>query len=515
MTVTLKDVIEMVNLNELIAVIEEKMKNNKKAYTSDKSKEQEFDGVSNKEQELRIKATEGSEQARGATRSMIYFLLNEMKVINRNNIDKIISQYHIDYYKNIYTNGSNDNIKKPIDKEIEAYMQKYSISLNDHYEKKLYKLSQIIYQELYGYSVLDELIFESELNEVATTRSDYIWIQFKGIKRKIPNTKFKFIDEETYNKIIEDRIVSTANTEMNKGNPIIYATLENGTRITALRPPLSRYYVVSIRIFTYKALKKNERNSFMPDKMINVLKILSSKGRRNTVIIGEMGSGKTTAADELVISPLDDDLAIGLAENIHELNISGKYRNKNVIELQYTDKFTPTDIMEIFFRLNRDIVVFGEVRGHMEAFEMVNAMLRQARGSMSTFHSSSISRLIHDLRKLLMQTGFYTDYREARFDVADAIDIVIQIKLDRNTGTRYVYKFSEIIAKENDMSYEIRDLFRFDKNTKKYLINKKGINKATLDSCMEFELTTQDKEILKDLFEIKPSEEKDFAYMEE
>lgn len=505
----------MVNLNELIAVIEEKMKNAKKANTNDKEKQRELERISLREQELKIKATEGSDQARDITRNMIYFILGETNEINRKNIDQIISQYHIDYYRNIYTNDNSANIRKPIDKDIESYLQKFSISSYDHFEKKLQKLAQIIYQELYGYSVIDELVFESELNEVATTRSDYIWIQYKGIKRRIPNPGFKFFDDETYNKIIEDRIVSTANAEMNKGNPLIYCTLENGTRITALRPPLSRYYIVSIRIFIYKSLNKQDRNQFMPEKMLEVLKILSSKGRRNTAIIGEMGSGKTTAADELVIRPLDDDLAIGLAENIHELNTSGKYPGKNVIELQYADKFTPTDIMEIFFRLNRDIVIFGEVRSHMEAFEMINAMLRQARGSMCTFHSSGIARLIHDLRKLLMQTGYYTDYKEARFDIADAIDIAIQIKLDRNTGSRYVYKFSEIIAHEAEMSYEIRDLFKYDRDSGKYLVNREGIHEATLASCMEFELTARDREYLNSLFTIKPDEMDSFLYMDQ
>ena len=77
---------------------------------------------------------------------------------------------------------------------------------------------------------------------------------------------------------------------------------------------------------------------------------------------------------------------------------------------------------------------------------MIKAMLRQARGSLFTFHSSSIRRMIHDLRQLLMQTGYYTDYREAQFDVADAVDIVIQISLDRVTGDRYVSRISEVAA---------------------------------------------------------------------
>jgi pilus assembly protein CpaF len=79
---------------------------------------------------------------------------------------------------------------------------------------------------------------------------------------------------------------------------------------------------------------------------------------------------------------------------------------------------------------------------------MIKAMLRQSRGSLFTFHSSGVRRMVHDLRQLLMQTRYYTDFKEAQFDVADAVDIVIQISLDRVTGARYVSRISEVSASE-------------------------------------------------------------------
>ena len=123
------------------------------------------------EQDLKLLSTDGSKEAREFTRNKIAFILGEMKnVINPDNIDEIISQYHIDYFKNIYSDDTYSYTNKPIDMEIEKYFQKYSISRFDGFEKKLSKLAQIVYQELYGYSILDELIFESEFNEVACNR---------------------------------------------------------------------------------------------------------------------------------------------------------------------------------------------------------------------------------------------------------------------------------------------------------------------------------------------------------
>lgn len=452
-------------------------------------------------QTQKLLAVDGSAQAREFMQNSIYFLLIEKAdLINAENIDNLIREYDINYFENIYTGGKAESAVKSIDNEIAEYLSKYSISEEDEFDIKLQKLTQIIYQEVYGYGILDELIFDPGLNEVACTRRDYIWIQYNGIKRHIPNNGFVFKTESIYRKIIENRLTSTAKEEMNAGAPLVNAVLKNGARVTALRPPLSKYYVVNVRLFTPKAQLVKYRSRFVEERISRIIELLAGKGRRNVAIIGEQGSGKTTAADELIIKQLDSDISIGLAENVHELNISFNYPDKNIVELQYTKEFKPSDITEIFFRLNRDIVIYGEVRSSYEAFEMIKAMLRQARGSLFTFHSSSTRRMIHDLRQLLMQTGFYTDYKEAQFDVADAVDLVVHIKLDRETGQRFVYKVSEVIADEDRMSFVINDLFIFNKEIGRYWSNKKGLSREQLQSCVEYELTDADIEELTHLF---------------
>ncbi len=487
-------------LKELMEYIEEELRVNGINEIRD-IHEEKVSYLEEARQMQKLLAIDGSIQAREFMQNSIYFLLIEKTgIIDTDNIDALLKEYHIDYFENIYTGGDSQCISKPIDNEIMNYLSKYSISHQDDYDIKLQKLTQIIYQEVYGYGILDELIFDLRLNEVACTRRDYIWIQYNGIKRHIPNPRFIFKNEENYRRIIENRLTSTALEEMNAGTPLINAILNNGARVTALRPPLSKYYVVNVRLFASKVQLVKYRNKFVEDRISRIIEILASKGRRNVAIIGEQGSGKTTAADELIIKQLDSDISIGLAENIHELNISSNYPQKNIVELQYTRDFKPSDITEIFFRLNRDIVIYGEVRNSYEAFEMIKAMLRQARGSLFTFHSSSTRRMIHDLRQLLMQTGYYTDFREAQFDVADAVDLVVHIKLDRETGQRYVYKVSEVLAEEGSMSFQINDLFIFDKESGKYWSNPDGLSKAQMISCMEYEMTQAEVEELHELF---------------
>lgn len=523
---------DKVGLQELMLLVDERMCSGRSSGSGDKNKAEMYLRISEYEQELKMLATQGKEEAREYTRNRICFILAGLQdIIRPDTIDGILLQYPINYFKNVYS-GDEDYLKKPIDEEIEEYFHKYSVNVYDSFDRKLQKLAQICYQELYGYSILDELVFESEFNEVACNRYDYVWIQYKGIKRRIPNPQFKFSSDEYYGRIIENRLAATSQEEMNAGEPIIYATLLNGFRVTAARPPLSRYFIVSIRLFVYKAASSAQRNNFFGqkktlrakpgnhriqdasgDKIYQVLSLLIRKGRRNVAIIGEQGAGKTTAADELVVKNLDDDLSIGLAENIHELNIAGKYPGKNVIEFQYGKDFTPAQIIEMFFRFNRDILVLGEVRSHLEAFEMIKAMVRQARGSLFTFHSSSVRRMIHDLRQLLMQTGHYTDYREAQFDIADAVDLVLHVKLDRDTGRRYISRVSEVVAQEEEMSYRVNDLFCFDREKDTYLVNRSGVSPQMIESCLEYEATPADVHVLGELFTIGEEEKSRYEYM--
>ena len=496
-----------INLSMLYELIEERInKSMESNFIENPEKLSYDDSMSN----LRIMATKGDLKARNYLKNQIYFTLGEMnELVNFETIDQLLAQYHIDYYVNIFYRHEIENESNYLCNNYE----KFTISSSSTFDEKLLKLTQIVYQELYGFGIIDELIFDGEFNEVACNRFDYIWVQFEGVKSKISNPNFRFADEKTYNSLVDSRFTITAKEELNAGNPLSYSVLLNGTRVTALRPPISKSFTVNFRNFIAINKKSDKTQKLLGKKISRLLELLVCKGRRNVAIIGEQSAGKTTAADELIISKLSDSLGIGLAENIHELNISGKHPNKNVVELQYTKNFRPSDITEIFFRLNRDITILGEVRGSDEALEMIKAMLRQARGSFFTFHSSGVNRMIHDLRQLLMQTSYYKSFLEAQFDVADAVDLAIHIKLDRSSGKRYIYKISEIIANGRDMSFEVIDLCVFDKSKGMYGIRKEGIGKSTIESCMEYEMDEKDKHEILDLFSISGEEKNEFFYL--
>ncbi len=283
-------------LFELFAFVDEKIKEDKAIKSTNKDKIATFKKLHEIEMRQRELSTKGLPEARDLMIEKIFICLKSISEITPFNIDSLIEQYHINYYKNIYTGDIIEFGENTIDLEIEDYCNRFRITTDNTYEEKLEKLSQIVYQETYGYSVIDELLFsigdETLINEIGCNRYDYIWIQFKGVKRQIPNFDFKFLNEEVYNKIIENRITSDSSSEMNQEEPIINCSLKNGYRVTALRPYLSKYFTVNIR-YIYSKNMNFKFNNIMQDKMHDIIKIAVKRGRRNVCIMGEQGSGKT------------------------------------------------------------------------------------------------------------------------------------------------------------------------------------------------------------------------------
>ena len=76
-----------------------------------------------KEQILKMEATDGSTEDREYLKNSILFILGGMKKeITPENIDSIRRQYHIDYFANIFTGGNPECLKSPVDAEIEMYL---------------------------------------------------------------------------------------------------------------------------------------------------------------------------------------------------------------------------------------------------------------------------------------------------------------------------------------------------------------------------------------------------------
>ena len=89
-------------------------------------------------------------------------------------------------------------------------------------------------------------------------------------------------------------------------------------------------------------------------------------------------------------------------------------------------------------------IIIGEVRG-AEAFDLIDAVNTGHPGSISTLHANSGRQALNRLSSLAMRADAGISHGAIRRDIADLIDIVVQVSVGAS-GQRRVESVDEVIA---------------------------------------------------------------------
>jgi pilus assembly protein CpaF len=102
---------------------------------------------------------------------------------------------------------------------------------------------------------------------------------------------------------------------------------------------------------------------------------------------------------------------------------------------------TIRELLRATLRHRPDRIVVGEVRGG-EAFDLLQALNTGHAGSLSTIHANSAEHALARLASCVVQSGVELPYQAVRYQIADAIDLVLH--LVRRLGTRVVEKLIRV-----------------------------------------------------------------------
>lgn len=425
------------------------------------------DPVLNEEISKNIRyATEGDLRHKEIVKkNIVNYLIANHKQINGDNIDSIIKQYHINYYNNLYEIKDTDNF---YEKRIYYYFEKFRIKLDSTLEEKYKRLAQIIYQEIYGLSVIDEIVDDiNNIDGIWTNGANHVRIQFKGLKRRVKGLFFE--NENTYKQAIANATSYDALQDIGMDNPKALCSRRNGSRITVIFPPIYKTPYINIRNFNNNIVTKEDiLKEGTHNEKIMMFNELVLKGLPNFSIIGPMGAGKTTYL-RMIIGEYDENLGILVIQPTDELRLEEYYPNKDIRTHIYSKEHTPSELLELSFREDRDIIFQGEIRTPQEAYMDVYVKQRVARGSGDTYHARDFNEFITTRRNLLMQTMLYKDHEIAELDVAFSNDLIYQLLYDTETGRRYVNKISEIEKIGRD-TFKERIIFEYDGNLDDWII---------------------------------------------
>jgi type IV secretion system protein TrbB len=191
----------------------------------------------------------------------------------------------------------------------------------------------------------------------------------------------------------------------NAGNPIIEGELLiGGIRFEGLLPPVARKPCCVMRkpaqvLYT---LDDYIRDGILDPLHAGVLRD-SIAGRRNIVVAGGTGSGKTTIAGAIInqmVASSDPNERYVTIEDTLELRCNAH----NLVQLHTADNADMTRLVRTTMRLRPDRIIIGEVRG-AEALALLKAWNTGHPGGVTTIHANSACAALTRLSSLVQEAG--------------------------------------------------------------------------------------------------------------
>lgn len=226
-------------------------------------------------------------------------------------------------------------------------------------------------------------------------------------------------------------VASTLSTNIHAANPILECELPiDGSRFEALVPPIVSGPTFTIRkkatrVFTLEEYVEHE---IMTQAQCEAIQ-RAVRGRRNVLVVGGTGTGKTTLTNAIIhymadACPLD---RLAIIEDTGELQCT----SENVVTMRSVDHVDMTRLLKATMRLRPDRILVGEVRDGA-ALALLKAWNTGHPGGAATVHANSapaglirMEQLVAEATQAPMQTL-----------IAEAIDLIVSIEKVPHVGRR-------------------------------------------------------------------------------
>src|SRR6202012_5297587 len=162
---------------------------------------------------------------------------------------------------------------------------------------------------------------------------------------------------------------------------------------------------------------------------------LAVKGRKNILVSGPTGSGKTTWTKALIREIPSDERLVTI-EDAKELVLD---RHSNHVRLFYSKddqglaRVTPKQLLEACLRMKPDRILLAELRSE-EAFDYLRNVNSGHPGSITSVHAASAELAFEQLVLLVKQSRAGAEL--ARSDIKNLlyllVDVVIQFGVERH-----------------------------------------------------------------------------------
>ncbi len=253
--------------------------------------------------------------------------------------------------------------------------------------------------------------------EIMLNPDGCLWYDgFGGMK------KVGFISRPKAESIIMD-VSGILDRETHRTNPILEGEFPLGGRFEAIIPPCSSNPLFTIRklptmVFSLDNYLEKEIISPIQKEII----MQAVKDRKNILVAGSTGSGKTTLVNAVMLEIPEEDRIVTI-EDTNEL----KVENPNWAALHTSLEIDMVRLLMATMRLRPDRIIVGEVRDK-SAHALLKAWNTGHPGGVATLHANSCGDALWRLNSLVEEAGVLNQHKL----ISRAVDIVIFIEKLKN-----------------------------------------------------------------------------------
>lgn len=294
--------------------------------------------------------------------------------------------------------------------------------------------------------LFEEINKKAGISEVIINNLDNVYVEKDGEMIRI-DVKFTNEDVEEF-----CQTLAKHNRKIfDSSNPIMDGNLPDGSRVNLIHKDYTEgCHAITIRRYM-KSIKTFDASPNIFGLNANWMFFLKTliKARVNVVVAGGTGVGKTTFLN-LLLQEIPQKERIITIEDTREL----QFTLPNVVRLEARPTvgvqagLAIRDLLKNTLRMRPDRIIVGECRGG-EVFDLLQAMNTGHEGSMTSVHANSPGECLLRLENLYMLSGYDLPIKALRYQIATAVDYVIQIRRDKD-GKRIVSQVTEIANMEGD-----------------------------------------------------------------
>jgi pilus assembly protein CpaF len=311
--------------------------------------------------------------------------------------------------------------------------------------------------EVVGFGPLEELLDDPDASEILVNDASSIFVERGGRVTRVPRA---FSSSEAMLEVLR-RLVSKGGAVLPEDEPVFETRLRDGARLIAVLPPFAPKgpsFVLRKSSRQARTLPELVRVGSLSEQMARFLE-LCIRSRRNVLVAGAAGAGKTALLSAIANTIAADDRTV-VVEESSELVLP----LHNVVSLEARlsaddgREATMRDLVRAALRIRPEWMVVGDCRGS-EAFDLAQSMAGGRDGTILCIHANSVGDALARLEALAAISG-EASARGVREAVARGVHIIVQLVRGAD-GTRRVAHIAEVTGLQGDTA-DIHDVYLGD-----------------------------------------------------